>query len=322
MPGGQPCSEALSAASTQWLADRGPGALVAQIRAPTLLMQGTLDTLFRLGQAVATYTALRANGVPVKMLWYCGGHGTCATPAGDPSVLRAAGLTWLRRWLKRDTTVDTGPRMRWIDDGGDWRSGPTTRSPRPARSPRRRARARYVVPTVAATLGETAVATPPLGMVETRYAAPAAERDIVGEPSLTLTYSGLALPSSTFLYAQVVDIAAGRVVGNQVTPIPVVLDGLPRTVTRQLEVIAMRARRSSDLRLQIVSATPVYGPQRSAGWVTLTAVASSLPVVDATQAAAPAAAQPSSPLSAPEARPGNSPLGGLIRRALFGLRGP
>jgi hypothetical protein len=32
-------------------------------------------------------------------------------------------LTWFRRWLKRDTTVDTGPRFQWIDDGGVLRSG-------------------------------------------------------------------------------------------------------------------------------------------------------------------------------------------------------
>jgi len=79
------CLEALgggqiSAASRRWFADRGPGDLVDGIRAPTLILQGTVDVLFSLGEAIANYDRLRADGVPVKMLWYCGGHGECLTP--------------------------------------------------------------------------------------------------------------------------------------------------------------------------------------------------------------------------------------------------
>jgi hypothetical protein len=97
-----------------------------------------------------------------------------------------------------------------------------------------------------------------------------------------------------------------------------VLDGVTRTVTRKLETVALRGRPTSDLRLQIVPATPVYGPQRSLGSVTLTAIASSLPIVDATSAAsARVAAAPASPAASagPVVRaPG--PLGaGLLGRA-------
>ena len=114
----------LSAASTQWLASLGPGSLVSSIRAPTLLLQGTVDTLLTPGEAIANFALLRASGVPVKMLWYCGGHGTCLTSPGNTQVMRDAAFNWLRRWLKRDTTVDTGPRVQWVDDLGIWRSGP------------------------------------------------------------------------------------------------------------------------------------------------------------------------------------------------------
>ena len=48
---------ALSATSRQWLADRGPGTLVGRIRAPTLITQGTVDTLFPPGEAIANYDA-------------------------------------------------------------------------------------------------------------------------------------------------------------------------------------------------------------------------------------------------------------------------
>jgi ABC-2 type transport system ATP-binding protein len=272
----------LSAASTQWAASRGPGALVGQIRAPTLLMQGTPDTLFGLDQAIATYAALRANDVPAKMLWYCGGHGTCATAAGDPAVLTGAGLSWLRRWLKGDTSVDTGPRLQWLDDGGAWRSAadyPLTPAGTMAGSG---SGAMTLVPTVAATLGAYVVATPSPGALEVAYAAPPTETDIVGAPTVTLTYHGSVLLTSpqTFVYAQIVDASAGRVVGGLVTPIPVVLDGVTHTISRPLEVVALRGRPTSNLRLQLVASSPLYGPQRSRGSITVSSVTTSLPLVD------------------------------------------
>jgi ABC-2 type transport system ATP-binding protein len=267
----------------QWVTSRGPGALVGQIRAPTLLMQGTPDTLFGLDQAVATYTALRANDVPVKMLWYCGGHGTCATPAGDPAVLPLAGLAWLRRWLKGDATVDTGPRLRWLDDMGTWRSAADYPLVSAGEMSGSGSGSMTLIPTLAATLGPYVVATPSAAGIEVPYAAPAAETDIVGAPTVTLTYHGSVLltPSKTFVYAQVVDAGAGRVVGGLVTPIPVVLDGLSHTITRPLEVVALRGRPTSNLRLQLLPNSSLYGPQRSLGSVTLSSVTTSLPLVDA-----------------------------------------
>jgi ABC-2 type transport system ATP-binding protein len=273
----------LSAASTQWVTSRGPGALVGQIRAPTLLMQGTPDTLMGLDQAIATYATLRANHVPAKMLWYCGGHGTCTTPAGDPAVLPLAGLSWLRRWLKGDTSVDTGPRLEWLDDGGTWRSAadyPMTPAGTMAGSG---SGTMTLIPTVAATLGPYVVATPSAGAVEVAYAAPPTVTDIVGSPTVTLTYHGSVLLTSaqTFVYAQIVDATAGRVVGGLVTPIPVVLDGLTHTITRPLEVVALRGRPTSNLRLQLVPSSPLYGPQRSLGSITVSSLTTSLPLVDA-----------------------------------------
>jgi ABC-2 type transport system ATP-binding protein len=274
---------ALSTTSTQWLADRGPGALVAQIRAPTLMTQGTVDTLFPLREAIANYDVLRNHGVPVKMLWYCGGHGTCTTPAGDPQALGDVGLTWLRRWLKRDPTIDTGPRFEWIDDAGTWRSGLDYPLAAAGALTASGSGALTLLPAQSVTVGPIVLATPVLSMAEIRYVPPAVERDVVGEPRLTLTYHGLALPASTLVYAQVIDASAQRVVGGQVTPIPVVLDGQLRTVTRTLEAIAIRGRPTSDLRLQIVPSTTLYAGQRSIGTLQMTAMTSSLPLVDATQ---------------------------------------
>lgn len=72
--------------------------------------------------------------------------------------------------------------------------------------------------------------------------------------------AGFALPSSTFLYAQVVDIVARRVVGLQVTPIPVVLDGVTRTVTRKLELGPFRrARARHGVRASLLDAVRETG---------------------------------------------------------------
>ena len=62
------------------LAERGtgPSCLVDNITAPTLLIQGTVDTIFSLQEADDTAQILIANGVPTKVLWFCGGHGLCA----------------------------------------------------------------------------------------------------------------------------------------------------------------------------------------------------------------------------------------------------
>ena len=273
----------LSAATTRWLAGRGPRHLLDAIRAPTLITQGTVDTLFPPGQAIANYDVLRRNGVPVKMLWYCGGHGTCPAPAGEPAVLRRAGLNWLRRWLMRDATVDTGPRFEWVDGGGAWRSGPDYPLAASGSVSASGAGSLGLLPSAGVTLGPLVLQTPVLSRVQLRYAAAPAAADIVGEPTISLTYRGRALPASTFIYAQVVDGATRRVVGGQVTPIPVKLDGRRRTVERRLEAIALRAGPSSDLRLRLLPSTALYGSQRASGSIRMLRVTSSLPLVDATR---------------------------------------
>ena len=79
------------------------------------------------------------------------------------------------------------------------------------------------------------------------------------------------------MYAQIVD-GTGRVVGNQATPIPVTLDGVPRTIERPLEAIASEAKAGSGYKLQITPGTTLYTPQRSAGAVTFGRIEISLPL--------------------------------------------
>jgi ABC-2 type transport system ATP-binding protein len=271
---------ALSLGSRKWIADHGPGALVKQIRAPTLIMQGTTDTLFPLDQGSEAFAALRANGVPVKMIWYCGGHVPCDVDAGDPRALARAGLAWLNRWLRQDPSVDTGPAFEWLADDGTWRAGPD-----------------YPLAAIGALEGVGSgslriaaddtplrglgrAAAPARNAVEVRLPAPRTEADIVGNPRVRLVYRGRAKPEHTFLYAQVVDGEADSVLGGLATPLPVILDGRERSIERPLEAIAEHGAPASLYRLQITPGAATYELQRSKGRVSIYGAVGSLPLVD------------------------------------------
>ncbi len=274
---------AISAKSRQWFADRGPGALLDRVRAPTLILQGTTDALLPPSEAIANYDRLRSNAVPVKMMWYCGGHGQCLTPAGDPRYVARAALAWFRRWLRQDVTVDTGPPFEWIADDGVWRAGPDFPLS-PAGTLEAAGKGSLTIsPADYANSGLLTFATPALNAANARFASARSSGDVVGEPRLRLIYRGTAVPARTFVYAQVVDVRAARVAGAQVTPIPVILDGRTRVVERALEPLALRSRAGSDLRLQITPGTTFYGPQRSVGSIRLQSIRASLPLVDATR---------------------------------------
>ncbi|WP_241037049.1 alpha/beta fold hydrolase [Blastococcus litoris] len=51
-----------------------PAGVLDRIEAPTLLIQGTQDSLFGLGQADANARGIAEAGTPVKVVWYAGGH--------------------------------------------------------------------------------------------------------------------------------------------------------------------------------------------------------------------------------------------------------
>jgi ABC-2 type transport system ATP-binding protein len=56
-----------------------PATVLDRITAPTLLVQGTQDSLFGLGEADANARGIAANGTPVSVVWYSGGHDTSAS---------------------------------------------------------------------------------------------------------------------------------------------------------------------------------------------------------------------------------------------------
>ncbi|MEU8796147.1 alpha/beta fold hydrolase [Spirillospora sp. NPDC048819] len=64
-----------------------PASVADRIKVPTLLVQGQSDSLFPLGHAAANARAIAANGAPVSVVWFQGGH-----DGGDPETERIEGL--------------------------------------------------------------------------------------------------------------------------------------------------------------------------------------------------------------------------------------
>ncbi|QYG92006.1 peptidase S15 [Iamia sp. SCSIO 61187] len=286
----------LSDEDRQWFVDRGPGDLVEAIRTPTLLVHGTVDTLFTLHEAITNFEILQANDVPVAMLWYCGGHGACLTDAGDPDHVTDAAFAWLDRHVRGDTTAAELPVVDVIDqDGQRW-----TGDDHPS-EPDGSIGAGSAGGTLALT---TASAAGPLvdavsadlltGLVSPITPARAdvaleltvtARRDalVLGAPHLALTYSGTTPegPEPTRLFAQLVDAGTGLVLGNQITPVPVELDGEEHTVEIDLEVVAHHLAAGDEILLQVVATTPAFATPRLGGAVDVTEMSLELPTTGA-----------------------------------------
>ncbi|QNG37493.1 alpha/beta fold hydrolase [Geodermatophilaceae bacterium NBWT11] len=109
------CAAYQSAASTGTLTpeiaevlDRSsPAAVLDRITAPTLLVQGTQDSLFGLGQADANAAGIAANGTPVKVVWYEGGHDSSADE-GTTADLRDLVAGWFDDHLRGEGDAGTG----------------------------------------------------------------------------------------------------------------------------------------------------------------------------------------------------------------------
>jgi ABC-2 type transport system ATP-binding protein len=265
----------LSAEDRAWFESRGPGPLVDRIRAPTLLVQGTADTLFTLSQAITNSAVLRRNGVPTKIVWFCGGHGVCLTGSGPAGHVERDVVAWLRRYLAGDRSVSTGPPFEWLADDAQWRS--TSAYPARAGSPLVGQGAGTLAVSAADSVSGTPVAA---GIAANAITVPiaAAAAQVAGEPKLTLSYTATGTGGG-HVFAQIVDQTRGVVLGNQVTPIPIALDGAPHTVTRSLEGVAASVTPSSRYALQIIGGSAVYGPARTTAAVTVTKARIELPTV-------------------------------------------
>jgi ABC-2 type transport system ATP-binding protein len=279
-----------------WFAARGPDEQVADITVPTLLIHGTADNLFTPGEAVTNYLALRESGTTVSMVWVCRGHGICLTAPDAPDIVDERTMAWLDRHLKGDDGVDTGPVIDILDQRGDRWVGDDY----PA-EPERVLEVRGGGDALALTADSVAGPVPPqeggplfdnvvVGITPARAeqaieATLTAEDEalVVGAPRLTFTYSGLAPEGDepTRVFAQLVDDETGHVLGNQISPVPVMLDGDEHEVDIDLEVVVHHLEVGDSVTLQIVATTPAFATPRLGGEIEVTALDLALPVTGA-----------------------------------------
>ncbi len=288
---GQP----LTPAELNFYRSRGPGDLVKRIHIPTLLVQGTVDNLFTLQEAVNNYAILKRDRVPLKMLWFCGGHGICITNPGQTSLIDKNLIAWLDRYLKRETHVQTGPKFEWVDQDGaehtasDYplKVGSPISGHGSGTLPLMEAGGSGPVTAPPGTGAVGAVAAPitpakAANAVNVTLPAPRRMQLIAGAPRLTITYSatgGGENGRSTRVYAQIVDNATGKVLGNQVTPVPVSLDGATHTFSEPLEVLAAADHPGETFTLQLTASTVAYQTQRATGVVHFSRIAIAIPTV-------------------------------------------
>jgi ABC-2 type transport system ATP-binding protein len=289
-----------------WMASHGPGELLRRIHVPTLLLQGTVDTLFPLDEAVANFNEIGQNPlrtaaikskakkkkkgkrrrkrrsgpiqrVPVKMIWFCGGHGVCLTSPGPGSAyLDQRTLAWFDRWLRGKPDVDTGPKFAWIADDGELRS--SDGYPLAAAGQLHASGSGPLTIAPGNGSGGLIFATASGNALNIPVPGPSADANVIGAPHLDLTYQGTAAPQKTWIYAQFVNPRNGTVLGNTATPIPVTLNGQQHTISRDLELVAGRAPAGGGYTLQLAPSSSLFDIQRSAGAVTFDSVDVTMPL--------------------------------------------
>lgn len=264
----------LSETSQAMIAASGSTMLVNNIDIPTLLVQGTVDGLFTLDQAVTNSQQIAtANPMaPNKMVWFCGGHGFCLDPKPQEQDQVINNLKWLDQYVAgTSTAADDIPNFTWYDqkgigysstllpydpnfnnadqlsfegEGGNMVVVPVIGGSGPASGRDVEVPLNFTIPTEARNAFNVDIDLP-TGTV------------IASAPQLSFTYQGIGTTRS--VYAQLVDNATGRVVGNLVTPVSVTLDGRQHTVDIPMEYIAYTSGDAGDsLTLQITSSATAY----------------------------------------------------------------
>lgn len=298
----------LTRGQQDFLSRNSPDTVVGDITVPTLFLQGTVDTLFPLGQAVANAEAIagQKDAPPVKMIWYCGGHGQCLTMTQDQQdaqskYLMAQTMSWMDTYVTNKGQPADGPdfpTFTWVDQKGNWytsdrlpfetgfHADPITASGDGGTLP--------IVPILFGS-GPQNLAQFPVSLTAGAKSRHAINVDIpvtttgdkpthvVGAPELTFTYSGLG--TSRNVYAQLVDNETGLVIGNIVSPIPVTLDGRTHNTgpIAMENIVYTGTPGNKGLTLQIVDSASSFEDFTAFGVIKVSDVTVSLPTTtDAT----------------------------------------
>jgi ABC-2 type transport system ATP-binding protein len=286
----------IDAKAVSFFESRGPAQFMSHVKVPTLILQGTVDDLFTLDEGVENYESLQRHGTTVSMAWFCGGHGVCLTDPGSALEVGPLSLAWMQRYVAEDTSAHVLKGFAFVDQDGNSYAG--SRYPLPSGVPITATGSGSLAltsgggsgpPTVAANTEAANVVDSVAYPVTPGPASNALDIKVpidraavlVGAPKLSMTYTGTAGPGTRPMrvFAQLVDPTTGIVVNNQITPIPVVLNDRPQTITVPLETIGYTARAGSSLELQIVATTVAYVTPRLGGALHVSHASVELPTV-------------------------------------------
>ncbi|MFM8598724.1 MAG: CocE/NonD family hydrolase [Mycobacterium sp.] len=282
------------------LGSSGSTTLLNQLKAPALLVQSNVDTLFPLAQAIANAERIEANpfATEIKMSWFCGLHGVCRTPVNPDQAARLYRdtIAWLDTYVAKigDPAADI-PRFQWYDQNGTYYSSdllpyepgfnlpvpysatgdggmlpiiPVIGGSGPLQGPDTLPSEMRTFPYngtfgTPATNALNVAVTPPVGS------------EIAGAPQLSFDYQGIGNGKAVF--AQLIDNTTGLVVGNDVTPIPVTLNGQAGSVSIPMQDIAYTVGVGDSLTLQIVAYSSLYA-NSSIGAINVSNVQLDLPL--------------------------------------------
>jgi ABC-2 type transport system ATP-binding protein len=266
------------AETREFFASKGPDFLLSKVDVPAFIIQGTIDVLFPPSQGVANYQALGGRrGGPLKLAFYCSGHGTCSPfQAGPSNFIGDRIIAWFDRHL-RGLDVSTGPRFEYVTDDGVWHGAGDYPVPRTT------TRTATGSGTVAINGGPTAsgllVGSDAPAALE--IPLPSEPGTLIGAPRITLTESGIGTatdqPNAATLFFQILNKTKGEVIGNQVTPKVFATDGAEHTYTFEIEPIAYTVDPGDQLALEIASTSTSYEAYRGAALVDLLNVEISVP---------------------------------------------
>lgn len=266
--------------------ERSPNLYIDSITAPTLIIQGTIDTLFTITEGVNNFNQIRDNlradgtSVPAKMLLYNSGHtlGSSVSAGDARAKADAAILSWFDKYLKMGE-IETGPLVEYQDNTTAWHASDVW----PVSEPTivKGSVSNLVATPAPSGGGDIAKGNPNFKEASARIPLPTAGSDgtmLIGVPRLSGTASGVG--EGAFLFFKLVDADTNEVLDDQVTALSIKLLNGPAKFDIQLEGISWLLPAGHDLVLEISTGSMMYSNYRGAALINDLDVELSVPMAN------------------------------------------
>jgi ABC-2 type transport system ATP-binding protein len=305
----------LSPATAALLQRSSPATVTGRITAPTLLVQGEQDTLFGLDQADANAREIAANGTPVQVRWFAGGHDGAApadavrTAVGDWFDLHLRGTGdgggfpyAVESGVRAGSSTPTGRTVVAADYPGlpgtsalEPRDLPLDGEPQVVLNPAGGSPAAITaLPGLGGALGTAgsriAAVTAELPGQSARFTTPVLDEPLLvtGAPRVALSVSrvpGQPGPAEAILFARTFEVTPDgtrTLLGGSVAPMRVAVpaDGSPASVTVTLPGVVAPIEAGNTLVVSIGTTDQAYaGGTDPAAWLLDAGPALTVPMV-------------------------------------------